>query len=400
MENKTFRPGSQPHLNAVVGSSWSGNNDYSYVIGFEQAVEVLLAAAVEESYTDPITQDQKAVYIDALIYPICFCARHFIELFLKRQIGLVSRLRGSFDDAAGTHDLASLWSRLEGHLSVDRRLRPLASPMSEFIKDFANVDQTGETFRYAFDLQNNSHLSDISHINIAILADRLQKLRKYAEEFELQIEILRDEYRQGTFTSKLSREDLRQIAARLPPFDAWNSEAFDAVKISIKDEFHLGSNDFSKALNIIKQHREFSSLIGVEIPLEGLTVDVLDRAKAIFTKHNAYESISKEEWARLAAICEIGRIGEYSEAYDFLPTLYLSDEHEARIFPSDVLREMMGRHNRFRIGLRKLGQTTLAERFENLFPRVVEEPRRTPDDLRETFKKQLESLRVTSEPKI
>lgn len=397
MKNKTFLPGADPSLNAVVGNSWPVDKNYSYVLGFEQAVEVLLASAVQELYVDPITQEPKAVYIDALIYPICFCARHFIELFLKRQILLTSSLRGQPDNAAGTHDLASLWLRLQSHLPADSRLAPLAAPMGEFISDFAAIDETGETFRYAFDLKDNLHLEGLTHINLGILAERLKSLREYAENFELQMEVLINEYRWRTYTSKLSREEIRQIAKKLPPYKNWGSEDFKPIKSAIQVEFGLSSNDFNRAVCVIKKHREFSCMIGIEIPLEGVSIDIFERLKNISVGAADYESLSNDEWVRLAAICEIGRIDEYSEAYDFLLELYKTEEYQARAYSRDVFREMLGRHNRFRTGLKKLGQPTLLSKFEENFPKAPEEPRKSQDDLRAIFKQQLERMRSKTE---
>lgn len=396
MKNRTFAPGQDTHLNAVIGSDWPTDKTYSYVLGFEQAVEVLLAAATEEYYIDPAQQEPRAVYIDALIYPICFCARHFIELFLKRQITLVSALRGKPDDAAGTHDLADLWIRLKTHLNTDRRLAPLASPMEEFINDFAAIDETGETFRYAFDLKDNAHLGGLTHINVGILANRLKKLKDYAETFEIQMEILRNEYAQRTLTSKLSRDDLSQISKQLPKYRDWDTDALKEAKEVIRKEYNLSSNDFSRAICIIKSHCEFSMNIGEELPLKGVTEETFNKLKRIHETKETFDSVSKDEWARLAAVCEIGRNYEYSESFENLSGLFMSEEYESRVYPKDLLREILGRHNRFRIGLKKLGQPSLLYKFEERFPKEADRKPTSPDDLRETFKRQLQ--RMSSDP--
>lgn len=390
MHNKTFEPGPNPSLNAVVGKGWSFDKNHAYMTGFDQAVEVLLSAAMNESFVDPETGDAKAVYIDALVYPICFCARHFIELFLKRQIAQISTLRGGpYEDAAGTHDLADLWERLRRLVPLDRRLAPVADKLDEVITDFAVIDASGETFRYAYDLEKNPHLNDKSHINIGLLSTRLTDLREHAENFELLVEFLRDEYRQLTYTSKLSREDIEKIARLLPSYNTWKSGTIKTVKSELLQHFNISNNDFARAVCIIKRHREFSSHIDVEIPLAEVTTDLVETLKCVQNEKTGYQLVTEVQWAALAAISEIGRLDVYSESYDALITLHLQEDYEGRITPSDVMREILGKHNRFRTGLRKLGQSTLLSKFDAEFPEPPSEPVLSPEAQMTQFRKLL-----------
>ncbi|MYM28309.1 hypothetical protein GTP58_08230 [Duganella sp. CY15W] len=394
MSNKTFGPGPQQHLNAVVGKGWAFDKQVSYATGFEQAVNVLLAAGVSESYVDPETGEQAYVAIDALVYPICFCARHFIELFLKREIGRVSALRGDKRrDAAGTHDLGELWDILKQYLSFDRRLPPAAAVLEEYVTEFDTIDATGETFRYAANRQNEAHLGEHSYINIAKLAKRFNELTEHANHFEALVDYLTEEYRCKTYTAKLSRADISTIAGKLPPASRWSTEEFSSARTALMTEFELSSNDFSKAVAIIKKNRELSLKIGVEIPLQDITTDLLIAIKNISEDKARHDQVTAEQWCSLAAVCDIARSHYFCEDYEGLKSTYLSTDFDGYVYPPHVVRDLVSRGKIFAGGLEKLGQTTLKEKFEELFPEPPVQPRLSMEEQMKSFLKAQRSAR-------
>ena len=390
MQNKSFKSDfKQPHLNAVVGK-WRGGDDYAYILGFGQAVDVLLSAAVNESYMDPFTDDTEAVYIDALVYPICFCARHFLELFLKRQIRAVSALKSGVPEQVETiHDVLLLWGKLKKHLAIDIRLQEVGEPLEQYVHDIADMDLSGETFRYRKDKQGNLHLSSLEHINIAVLGRRIKEMMVFAEEFELLMEPIQLEYEQNTTTDGLSREQIRMIAERLPRYETWGSGLLDPVKTQLMAELNISSNAFGRAIQIIKTHREFSSLIGLELPLQELGSDVFLRLKVIVDGGASAAIISDDEWVRLEAILEVGRPYYYSEGYDSLVLQYSAPNRESGLDRGYIQRGVLSRGNRFRVGLRKLGQNTLLDAFTKLFP---EEPAPQSESAEEFSKSLKDSL--------
>ncbi|WP_153163734.1 hypothetical protein [Zoogloea sp. 1C4] len=318
IKNKSFRMDfDNPHQNAVVGGQWIGDTRNAYREGFMQATLVLLAAAATESYVAPSSDETACVFIDALVYPICFNARHFMELFLKDSIRNVSALGKNTTEVGviATHDLIGLWDNFAAAIARDSRLVELGMPLEEVFKDVAEVDNKGMAFRYSHDLDERMHLRDLEHINLDVLGDRLRKMFKQAEEFTVCLTVLQQEYAQNTFTGKLHRGNIEAIAKRLPPHVNWAKE-LEPVKKEICDQFGLSSNDFGKALDLIKHHREFSSLIGLESPLEELPVDVFTRLACVHSGEAAHDVITKAEWLSLDAVMEISRIGSYSEEYD------------------------------------------------------------------------------------
>lgn len=387
MKNKSFRPDfSNPHQNAIVGEYWIGDLGNAYREGFMQATLALLAAATAESYLDPNTGETVCVFVDALVYPICFNARHFIELFLKDSIRTVSALGTNANQVSvnATHDLISLWDDFAAAIARDGRLMERGILLEEVFKDIADVDKTGMTFRYSHDLDENVHLPGIEHISLGVLGDRLRDMFKQAEEFSEYLKVLQQEYAQGTFTGKLHRENIEDIAKRLPPYEKW-AEELKPVKKEICDQLGLSSNDFRKALVLIKRHREFSGLIGLELPLAELPIDVFKRLARVHAGEAAHDTITRDEWQGLAAVMEISSLYSYSEEYDqYLK--HISDPNcEGFIDPASIARNAYARNQRLRGGLVKLGQLTLLAALAEAIPHLAEPlktpPRRTSEEI-------------------
>ena len=363
-----------------------------------QATLALLAAAATESYVDPSTDETTYVFIDALVYPICFNARHFMELFLKDSIRSVSAL-GTHATEVGviaTHDLTGLWEGFATAIARDSRLVELGMPLEDVFKDIAEVDNTGMTFRYSHDLDENMHLPDLEHINLGVLGDRLRKMFKQAEEFSVCLTVLQQEYAQNTFTGKLHRGNIEAIAKRLPPHDKWAKE-LKPIKKEICDQLGLSSNDFCKALVLIKRHREFSSLIGLELPLADLPVDVFARLARVHSGKAAHDVITKAEWLSLDAVMEISRLNSYSEEYDSYLEHISGPDYEGPFDPAHLVRNAYARNQRLREGLVKLGQHTLLAALAEAIPHLAEPmkppPRRTAEEISALAQEMFERMR-------
>jgi hypothetical protein len=405
MDNKSFRPDfNNPHQNAVVGEYVYGDLSYAYREGFMQATLTLLAAAASESYIDPITGETAFIYVDALVYPICFNARHFIELFLKDSIRGVAALGTNATQVGiiATHDLTVLWADFETAIKRDNRLVELGMPLNEVFKDIAEVDNTGMTFRYSHDLDENIHLPNIEHINLGVLGDRLRQMFKQAEEFSFCLTVLQQEYAQNTFTRKLHRGNIEAIARRLPPHAKWAVE-LKPVKEQICDQLGLSSNDFCKALVLIKRHREFSGLIGLELPLAELPADVFTRLARVHAGEATFDVITRGEWLSLDAVMEISRMDSYSEEYDQYLRHISSPDYEGPFDPAHLARNAYARNQRLRGGLVKLGQQTLLAALAEAIPHLAEPmktpPRRTAEEISADAKEMFKHFMTFAHPK-
>lgn len=355
LRNKTFNVGEEGdmHLNACVGNNGHvGKRGYG--AGFAEGAKLLLAALVK---------DETEATVDTLIYPICFSARHSIELFMKEQIERMGRLRATVPVAATatTHDLSNLWEEFSRvAVATDRRFAEFVPKLADYICDFAEIDPTGQTFRYPDDNESKRHLVATSIINVALFKKRFEELAALIEDFEILSDLVREEYRCGTYTDKLSRADLSDIARTMPPRNTWGSDAFMKAKAEIVQKYSLSGRDFSKALNIIQGHCQFSAHIGVEIPIVGLSVASLDRIGPIAAGEMRKQEMDIPAMVALDATFQIGMLSQYSE--DFSTIAADSAEDPDVLGRAGFLFSKWDKRiDRLRVGLLKLGQVSLAE---------------------------------------
>ena len=362
MTTKLFDAGSDPDLNACVGNNTGSDDDHGYVTGFGQAALALIAAAKQQAYLDPDTNQQVDVYMDALIYPIGFCARHHIELFLKRQIARVSSLRGTPPITMdSTHELYDLLAQLEQLcVSADRRLPELLVPLKAAIAEFAGVDPTGQVFRYRKSKDDETHLADVGRINLQALGKGFAHLLAAGQEFELVADALSYEYGQGTYTDKLSREDLRSLAKALPPRDSWKeSTTFDDIRKDQMKTYGLSGNDFTRAVKVIEGHHELAATIGAHRPLADVDPETLERLISMEFNEAFLLGVGDRTWKALDAIYELGHADVFSELYAHRMKTSYDPSAERMALPWDVARYLVRSPDRIRRGLTKLGQPLL-----------------------------------------
>lgn len=270
--NLTFR-GSDPFwANACVSNN--GHPTYvDYAEGFSKAANLMLDKVIEN--------EGQNYYVDVFIYPICFNMRHSVELRLKgtvEQLQKLAKLKGknlSFNLAA-SHDIGNIWNFIKFEAQIlDKRYLSFLNQLDDFILDIADIDATGQTFRYPTDSEENRHLTNVSTINICVLKNSFSKLEKildYMNHFNFSIE---EEYALKTFTEHLSRAQLFELARQLPPRNTWTNSGFTNIKENIKREFNISSNELSKAIKIIEKNYEMASLISAPVPLKGVTLNDL-----------------------------------------------------------------------------------------------------------------------------
>ncbi|TKJ82549.1 hypothetical protein PkoCFBP13504_17390 [Pseudomonas koreensis] len=367
-EEPVFGFGSDFSHNACVGENTGGDGDYGYVLGFAQASLVLIAATKVQCGRDSDVDEQTFVAPDTLIYPICFNARHHIELFLKRQIQRVAKLRMSLfnEKLLGEHSLGDLLDELAGLcVLADRRLPQYLQPLRTAIDAFAEIDPTGQVFRYHRSLNNEVHLKEMKHINLSLLERALKKLFSGTEEFDIQLDVLTYEYSQGTTTEKLSRSELQKLAIKLPPRSTWDEGSdFLRVKQDFMQEFGLSGRAFTKAVDLIQEHYEFAGFLGLELPIPYVDKNRLRRLVALDADEQLFEQLSRQELSVLDAILEVGHRDVYSEMFAYRIKLIEAGEESAS-FPHDVIRGITMHTQRFRQGLVKLGLNTVLVQVDN-----------------------------------
>jgi hypothetical protein len=368
-------------LNAAVGNN--GIQDHqTYGEGFDLATKLL------------IRESKKGIVpIDAVIYPLVFCARHRIELFLKDQIMKLTCIRENKniteEKLVNTHNLNNLWDIYRDNAGkTDWRFQKFINDAEEYILDFAEIDATSETFRYPYDkYKTEKHLINTPIINIAVLEERYNELSQMIEELEYLTEYLIEEYRENTFTSKLSRKDIYDIAINLPEKKNWRSDDFLKIKNETMKKYDISGRKFSEALNIIVSHQEFCAEIGLEIPLSYLDSSSLltyinlynDLYKSATFENGQSKHISlyferlsscikelqskicKETIVCIYTLKELSKLNYFSEAYDRLLDKHLEDA-KIDYFYQTMCNSIFGNRNALNFiknSLIQTGQKTL-----------------------------------------
>ena len=147
MSNTTFLGSDPIWANACVGDN--GYINYlTYAEGFSKAANLILDHLLQNNGND----------IDSFIYPVCFNMRHSIELRIKGaieeidQLAKIKELQLPLFNLAGSHDIGNIWNYFRQNSELlDLRFKDLNDLLDQTIIDIAEIDSTGQTFRYPFD---------------------------------------------------------------------------------------------------------------------------------------------------------------------------------------------------------------------------------------------------------
>lgn len=264
--NETFIGGEPIWGNACVGNN--GHPSYlEYARGYSESANLLIDTVLEKHLT-----------VDVFIYPICFNMRHSVELRLKGLISDLEKFKEYREklpnfDLEGSHDLGKIWRYIKNEIiKLDKRYEKFIQELDSYIVDIAMVDSTGQVFRYPMSTENNRHLVEVNTISLHILQRRFKELELLLNNLNYFNESLLEEYRYGTYTKKLSRLDILNLAKRLPLKKEWKDKL---DKKKLQDDFEISGRELSNALNMIQNHYEFSQLIGLNIELRYTSINDL-----------------------------------------------------------------------------------------------------------------------------
>lgn len=266
--NSTFREAEPTWANACVGNNGSPGN-WEYAKGFSSAANLLI---------DQVLQSHGVQYpVDEFIYPVCFNMRHSVELRLKGAIQQLQKLTeikgGNLEfDYSGSHDIWKIWTFFyDNSMAIDERYEKINNKLELKISDIAEVDPTGQTFRYPISSESQKHLVDTPLINFLNLKIHFNALESELDKLHRLNKYLIDEYSYKSFTKHLSRNRLNILAKRLPGRITWLNGSFASVKEEIKHSFDISSRELSSAIKIIENHYEFAPFIGLLPPIKGVT---------------------------------------------------------------------------------------------------------------------------------
>ncbi|EJG1706450.1 hypothetical protein AABD46_15425 [Vibrio parahaemolyticus] len=254
-------------LIACVGTNGNPSPRH-YAFGFLNAAELLLEQQrVKKPYRPKYP-------VDHMVYPICFNIRHGIEISLKYFLCELEKLYAhrklSFETPSrNSHNIETIWNDYyQLAIQFDARLDKMAQKLCEYVEPWAEIDATGQTFRYAFSNDAQKHLTEYSTIDLFKVTLNLESLKTHLEDNFALLAELDVEYECSTHTKKLSRWELNKLAKELPLRSEWGEKLVD-VKVRWCQKKDLSSREFNQACNLIQSHWEFASHIGLEVPLLG-----------------------------------------------------------------------------------------------------------------------------------
>ena len=173
--NDLFKGGENFHLNACVGNNGGPYDEMDYGAGFFRAGQIIVDGA--KSRQGPV---------DILVYPATFSFRHGIELYFKFLFKALIKYNNSGREYKKSHSIDRYWVEIKEEIC--------ALPAEEFdvselddvdaiIRDFVEIDPTGQVFRYPEDLRGNAHLTELALINVEVLGDAMLQLHQRLEHW-------------------------------------------------------------------------------------------------------------------------------------------------------------------------------------------------------------------------
>ena len=376
---------------ACVGEN-GGTTDEDIRNGFKRTVEILIKSLKDGQEVE-----------DLLVYPIVYNARHSIELSLKIVIKMLWEIEGKkgikYSDEIiaerkkkiHTHNIEELYKMACENKNIDRRIPAYFENIEDMIR-FYYFDEEGDAFKYELNKENQPHMikNKISHISIVLLETEFKEVMEKFDELICFLRNCMDEYSLGTFTKNLSRTDIWDISKRLPDYEEWRTEKFREIKEEIKQEYHLGSKEFSEAVNLIKKNRFFSENIGCEKIFGTITQEELKEYASLvkyYFEKNKFKEGNVTEWYKLDGVQQNAEILKkylsnssmetlntllcfYDMSNSSLAVEKLEDVYEYIVGSSFdemyIIRKLKQKNACLRIinGMKKCGQVTYAKQLQ------------------------------------
>ena len=134
---------------------------------------------------------------DAVVFPVAFCYRHYLELMLKGLRIEASRLLGLTRPTVKSlleHDLVKLWRPLRRLLEqIDPGESAQYDGVEKRIMDVNHIDPTGQSWKYPFDTQEKRTLSGVGPFSLPKLKELVGDLGKFLDGTYDYIGSIRDE---------------------------------------------------------------------------------------------------------------------------------------------------------------------------------------------------------------
>jgi len=172
--NDLFGPASPENFNACVGTNGGPYDFQDYALGYFEAGSRIVSSLLSNQWM-----------LDVVIYPLVFTYRHGIELSLKDLAVQLPLVWDEKSEVELTHNLSDNWAKINCYLKREQEFDPenmLIDQVDTILKDFLEIDQTGQVFRYPTDRSGLKHLDgELSVINVIVFKEAMQTVSKTFE---------------------------------------------------------------------------------------------------------------------------------------------------------------------------------------------------------------------------
>jgi hypothetical protein len=290
-ENDTFSSGVISRLNATVGFNGSSapegkpRSNTDYAKGYANASLLLINTALESK--------EFKHSVDYLVYPVCFNMRHSVELRLKQlwiDLEELSRhrkfhlthfretkfevdpaLKGRLEifpkiDQSATHNIHSLWVQIKEYAPIiDSRFEEIIRILDGYINDIANIDPTGQTFRYPASNDSQVHLAKTPLINFVILKLRFEPLILIFDFVESFVRDVLYEYSWVKQTNSLSYFDIINVCMLIKSEHSGGEVKLHEYRDTVKASYPISNGEYGKLAEIISSNQYLSNIVHKEV---------------------------------------------------------------------------------------------------------------------------------------
>lgn len=290
-------------IRACVGDNSGVNEadrDCNIIDGYKRSVDILIQHII------PLETPA-----DVLVYPLLFCCRHSVELYLKlliKQFLTIYRRKYNIktDDkttetikgSLKTHDISKLVECLltfaKMDVTIEERFNEI-KPVFDSLIDYA-FDVDGDAFRYTNKKNwSDTNLKDIGLIDLGIFYNKYKVVSSCFDYLLYDFCAKLNDLYHGTFTKKLNRIQIEEISKKLPPVKDWKSNEFGCILNNIRNEYALSKNDLSEAISLIKKHYLFCNNIGLEQKLKTISESTFEKLRAFLAAHRNTDRVDITE---------------------------------------------------------------------------------------------------------
>ena len=121
--------------------------------------------------------------LDVYVYSAVFLYRHSVELLLKELIWMSNFILGKGKTFSRSHHLMNLWQALKANaISLFKSDFPMNEEEIRYVetilREVMKYDPQSDSFRYPYDKKMKTPHSDINHINVKKLYEKLNQLHE------------------------------------------------------------------------------------------------------------------------------------------------------------------------------------------------------------------------------